>query len=315
MFMNVEKVLSLFEHKNLAIFIPLIFLLLFSVVLFDYVGLDRTAVDYQNILGCITSGTWIDKEYNCSNYPPLWIWIGKLFVGRPEFYDQFVLVVFALVTPLVMYKITKNPITSWFYFSTTSFFYATITSAFFSQAFAYTLILSMYFQKDWQRILTLVLLILAHSSSFIFGLIFFIGLSLQNKRVASFLASCSPFWNQNPDFISSRIAGNTDAGYFTLNSFFSALTKKIPLPFLYFATKELVKRKEIGLLVYLIVSVLAGVFVHERGFYFAALPMVIGLTWYYEKTSNKMKLGLILLSFLQFVLNIEQLVLLKLNCL
>ncbi len=303
--------------------ILLVFLGVFSFFFIDWVGLGTSAVDYQNIWNCIKDGGWSNGVNTCDFYPPLWIFLGRFFSAQELFYKQFVMIVFALFTPLVLYWITKKPIIVWFYFSATNYFYAVTTSAFFAQGLAMSIILSMIFIKNiWLRLLILTLLIVAHSTSFYLGIFFLALLLLEESnftgipgKLKGFLV-CSPFWNQTPPVMINTTVVKTNSvfGAFTLNTIGSILLKRTPLPFLYFSVKSLIAEKKLALLGLLVVSFLVGVFYHERSFYFMSFPMLIGLTLFYSQTSRPMQKAILVLTVVNFIFNIEQFILLKINC-
>ena len=277
-------------------------------------------VDYKNIWTCISLGYFPDGGdgiYSCEQYPPAIIQIGGIFLNREIFFKQFLLIAFMLVMPLVLYKITNEPIAVWFYFSTTSYAWSLITGSFFAQALSVILILSMYFLRDRDRILVLLVLVITHSTGFLFGLIFFFLLLIEenffrNKEfpwLPKFLLGCSPFWGEAgpPEIVNTKIANQVNlTGFVSVNTILSVLFKRTPLPFLYFSVKKLLQERSVALLGFMFISFVAGFVLHERGFWFATLPMVVGLSWYYRDTSPKMKKLLLLLSVIYFVFFLQQ---------
>lgn len=233
---------------------------------------------------------------------------------------------FAFILPLVLFKITREPIAIWFYFSASSFFWGLITASYFAQTLGFIIVLGMYFVKWPARVILLALCILTHSTMFFVGLAFLLLLSIQDyllsnkKWVEWLMAACSPFWGQVPKQMeetvieTKMVSAHSLDGAVTINTLLSVIAKRTPLPFLWFSVKELVKRREIALLGLLLFMFIAGFTYHDRAFHFAALPMVCGLSWYYSKTSRKMKLGLLLLSGAYFVFNLQQLVSLAIYC-
>ena len=121
---------------------------------------------------------------------------------------------------------------------------------------------------------------------------------------------CSPVWGNNvPDELSNTLIDSNihASGLVTANTVLSVLIKRTPLPFLFFSVKELVKRREIALLGFMLISLVAGLFVHERGFFFMALPMVVGLSWFYTGLEKKYKYLMLGGSVLFFAFNVQQL--------
>ena len=308
------------DKNKLALLIAVSMLMFFSIFFTDQLGNYSKMVDYNNIWTCISQGYFPDSGsgiYSCEHYPPALIQIGKVFFNQEVFFKQFLLIIFTLITPLALYKITKEPITVWFYFSTSGYIWGLITGSFFAQALSITLILSMYFLKDWQRIFTLLFLIFVHSTSFLFGLVFFLLLLIEenffkNKNfngLSKFSLACSPFWGKlgPPGILTNKIANESNlTGFVTINTILSILFKRTPLPFLYFSVKKLLQEKSIALLGFMFISFAAGFVLHERGFWFASLPMIIGLSWYYRDTSKKMKIAILILSLIYFIFFLQQ---------
>jgi len=283
----------------------------------EHIGQDGKMVDYFNVWSCIKHGQFEEANpyavYSCESYPPLLIQIGSIMKGKEIYYKQFLLLLFGLLMPLVLFKYTNNPITVFFYFSATNYFWALLTSSFFAQALALMLILSMGWLKEWQRIAVLFLSIIAHSTSFLMALGFYLLLLIQENKfkLPQIFVGCSPFWGKTgpPAVIDgkmpSAVLSNT-AGYLTPNVLLSVFFKRIPIPFAYFSVKELIKKNQIALLGLFFFSFMVGAVFHERAFYFMALPMVIGLTWYYEKSETRMKNLILLISGLLMIFHILQ---------
>jgi hypothetical protein len=315
-----------------ALFIALLMLSVFSYFFQDYVGQHGESGYYQNIITCTKDGRFATAESeagaitDCERYPPLIIWIGKFFLARDYFYQRLMLVLFGFFLPLVLYKITGEPITVWFYFAATNFFFATILGGWFPQALGSMIILSMIFLNWWQRGLALLLAILAHSSSFYVGLFFagilaaeesgLLSIAFMKIRRLKVLLACSPFWQGNvPQALSTDLLqqGHT-SGHLTINTIGAFLIKSTPLPFLYWSTRKLLQRENYALLGFMFLHILAGFFYYSRIYYFAALPMVCGLAWYWKDAGKRMKVLILVMSLLLFAFNVQQMVSLNANC-
>jgi hypothetical protein len=304
---------------------------IFSYFFQDYVGQHGESGYYLNILTCTKDGRFATAESedaiaDCERYPPLLIQLGKFFLAREYFYQRLMLVLFGFFLPLVLYKITGEPITVWFYFAATNFFFATILGGWFPQALGSMIILSMIFLNWWQRGLALLLAILAHSSSFYVALFFAGLLAAEETGLLSFaflkigrfkaLLACSPFWQGNvPQVLSKDLIpqGHT-SGHLTINTIAAFLVKNTPLPFLYWSTRKLWQKESYALLGFMFLHILAGFFYYSRIYYFAALPMVCGLAWYWKDADRKMKAVILVLSVLLFAFNVWQMVSLNVNC-
>lgn len=316
------------KKDKLAVLMAVTMLLFFSVFFIDQLGNYSQMVDYNNIWTCINSGYFPDSQdgiYSCENYPPALIELGRTFLNREIFFKQFLLIALMFIMPMVLYSITKEPITVWFYFAATDYAWGLITGSFFAQALSMILILAMYSAKDRDRIIILVLLIFVHSTSFLFGLIFFFLLLIEENFIRGkelpwlpkIVATCSPFWGKTgaPEIAQTKVSNQINlTGFVTINTLLSVLVKRTPLPFLYFSIKKLLEKRSIALLGFMFISFAGGFFLHERGFSFAALPMVVGLSWYYRDTSKKMKIAIIGLSVIYFVFFLEQTIASKLVC-
>lgn len=297
---------------NVAIFLTILMVGLVST----QVNLLGTSNDYQNMFKCTTENTFVQgSQWSCEHYPPLMKWVGGLFTAREEHYKEFLVTLTFLVLPLVLYGVSKNPLTVWFYFSVTNYSYASITSMFIAQHALMILLFSMFLGKDRHRFFLFLGAIILHSTGFWLALItwglikfqeWFSESSFDLKKI---FLGCSPFWGDKiPPILNQKMLSSAElgAGYLTPNILLSFLVKRTPLPYLYLAVKELGKRKELALLGLMVIFTIAGLGIHERGFYFVALPMVIGLTWSYETLSVFHKKLLLISSFLFFLWNIYQ---------
>ena len=166
------------DQQTKALTFTAFVLLLLTILIAPTIGNNSKMVDYVNIWSCIKTGkfssgnTEIEHLEKCESYPGLIVFLGKAFSSREIFYKYFLLFLFAFIMPLVLFKITNNWISTFFYFSTTNYFWALLTSSFFAQALSILLVFSLVFLKEWQKIVVLVLLIIAHSTGFILGLVF-----------------------------------------------------------------------------------------------------------------------------------------------
>jgi len=313
-------------NETKAIIIAIAGLVFFNFFFVNYVGLFSTSVDYVQMYSCTTEGVFIENIESCSTYPPLFMFIAKMFSVREIFFKQLILFLFAFVMPLVLYKITKEPITVWFYFSTINFFYAIITSGFFSQGLSMILIFSMFFLKGWKRMAILPLTIIAHSTSFLIAIVVYLLIALEeyynktypNKKIFGELKKffvCSPFWGIVPKEFNSVINQTVlDDGFTSINIVLSVLFKRIPIFFFIPAIYKFYKEKMFALFLLSIFFIVVGFFIHARSFYFAGLPMVIGLTYFYKDCCKTKKKIILLGSIVYFVFFVQQLYALGMSC-
>jgi hypothetical protein len=299
------------DKNKQAIFLGLLAVIIVSTVGLQFVGSNAQAIDYVNFYRCAKDGSFINSTTGCAAYPPLFIWLVKLFVTRELFYQQLLIVLFAFILPLVLFKITEKPIAVWFYFSTTTFFYVLLTASFFAQAFAFILILSMVFVKDWQRIILLLLSIITHSTSFYISLGFYLLLLLEEnaKITDNILMACVPTVTKIIGTIGEQKIKFLQASgeSITPNTIVTVFLKRIPLHFFVLSVKELWDRKKIALLGLMILLCIAGIFYDNRAFHFAGLILVCGVTWFYEKQTKLVKILLLILSLIQFLIGLREL--------
>ena len=110
----------------------------------------------------------------CEIYAPLFSWIAKPFAFHPNAFFFFTVFLIGFVTPMLLFLLSKNWLSVWFYYSITSYYWFFIDGIF-AQALAMILLLLVLFLKDWkQQALMVLLAILSHGTGFFLVLITFL---------------------------------------------------------------------------------------------------------------------------------------------
>jgi hypothetical protein len=181
--------------------------------------------------------------------------------------------------------------------------------------------LAMLFLDNRFRLAILFISPLVHTTAFIFSLGVFLLLLIEEKTI-SFkgfaFPFCSPFWGSNSQMQNileqNIIEQQHTSSAFTINTLLSLLFKRLPIFFLVPSALQLLREKKVTLFALLAGFIFAGIFIHSRFLYFAALPMVCGLGLYWKQANKKMKIVLGLLCVAYFVFNLWQFYSLVNNC-
>lgn len=161
----------------------------------------------------------------------------------------------------------------------------------------------------------LLLSIITHSTGIWIGIGTYFLIKLQDtwfeKKKFEPLAflQCSPIWGKEiPGALSQKIisADALQAGYITPNILLSLVIKRLPIPYLILGVKGLIDTRSIALLVLFVGYLFSGLFIHERALYFMAIPMIIGLTYTFEKLEFKWKALLLGSTVIYLIFHIQQ---------
>ena len=285
------------------------------ILLFSFFAFQEqvTKADARMLMQCARG----EDVGGCGKYPPVLIKILSLFSSRDEFVIYFFLIVATILVPLTLVKITGQEITAWFYFSATNFYFALISAGFYAQTLAVMLTFTMLLTKRWYlRIGLLLVASFTHTTGFLMASTFWFVLSLQEQSKQGFFV-CSPFFGkETPEiFNTPLLISSKGFSAFSVGTLLSVMIKRLPFFFLFPALLTLWKRKEIALLMLFAVFFGAGLLIHDRGFYMAALPMVIGLSYYYkDEKSTLIKGGILIISIAVFFFNLFQVYSLITSC-
>lgn len=291
------------NEETKAIIIALAFLILFLIVPIEWHGNggDHDFHWKKAAYACTTSA--------CKSYPPLFHWLAGFFIARTELFIFFVLFLFAVVTPLLLFKITGNAVAVWFYFSTTSYFYY-VEAGPYPHGLAMILLLGLFATKNnLIRLAILGLSIITHSASFYLITFAFLVILLKENytKIGGVVAFCSPFWGKERPEIVTTYINNANVYLPTavsINSLLSLIIKVCPLPFLYWGIRGLIAKRHWDFLLVAAVAFVAAFFTTERLFQTIPLMIIPGLVWYYEKC--KFKKLILFLSVLWCAFLLEQ---------
>ena len=284
-----------------ALFVCCLFILVFSYFfsgIFPSGGYyDRHFFKAKN--GCIGSEiVYWDKE-PCESYAPLFHWLARPFTFHENAFFYFVIILIGLITPLLLFALTKNWLSVILYFTTTTYFYFMI-DGFFSQAIAGILLLTIFLTKDW-RIQTIILLlsIFSHGHGFLLCLTAFLITNFKN----GFFSCSATFGANKPQIFESPIEGMVTTGtQFTVSHALVFFARIFPLPSLVFSVWYAVTKKyRLDLLVMSIVCFAGGFLISHRTFYFIPLLLIPSLTMFASEQKGNWKTGFWLLVFVSFL--------------
>lgn len=278
----------------------LLCLLALSCLAITNFSIIQTDGDYANFYNCAKHGVFVNGQpQGCETYPPLLIWILKLFVTREIFFTVFVAVLSAVVFPLILFKITNKPIVVWFYFTTSTFFFVFVSTSFFANGFVFFLVLCMIFVKDWVRIVILLVATISHTTGFVLALGFFVFLLLEENLLHFFPGLCVSVFNNQPTQIGEHTGG------FTFPIAIPALFTSIPFYFGIPAVYAFFKTKKFALLALFLSTFFVGLFVDSRGFHFSGVLICLGTTFFWDTASARIKIVLLVLSCVQLYGNMR----------
>lgn len=254
-----------------------------------------------------------DSRFRCEVYAPLLSWASKFFSFSEKSFLYFNIFLIGIVTPMLLFHITRTWVVAWFYFSTTNYFYYFVEGVY-AQALAGVLVLTILATKNpFIRLLALVTLILAHGHGWMMGLLVLSVLTISEglKKTEdwcepwSFFPVCSGVFGktQLAEAINKPIAGWTAGGEtWSYNDILHLFGKIFPLPFLVLGVSYYLRfREKIHFLVIGFLSVAIGFFVSPRVFYLLPLVMLPGLAWYTEQAKPEHRHWILAASFLSFV--------------
>jgi len=239
------------KNEGKAFFLALVFFALFFALFTN--GLFYQSNDNQEHLFMAK-----DPSYN-KEYAPLFRNVAQFFTINPSYWYAFVLFLFAFLTPLTIFFISKEWISVPLYFFSTNYFYQIVSAGLYAQGLVILLVLSIFAVKNnYVRVGLLVLCFLAHSMGVWLGLITFILVLAEENNYFSkawfflkhkkFVFACSPlFGNNSPEVLSQEIGViEGKAWSFSFGEFISFFTKTCPLPFLFIAFCEWVRDERLS---------------------------------------------------------------------
>lgn len=277
---------------NLGIIV--LFLSILPTTIFNGGDFERHFEKSKN--GCEEIENW----NNCEGYHSLYHKIAFFFSFNEKIFYYFNLFLFAFLTPLLLIFLAKNQMAGFFYFTTTNYFFY-FMDGIFSQGMTMLLGLGMLLTDDKRiQLIILALMSLAHGHGFFLGLIFFIAKNIPFKEIEeipykifkknnNFLL-CSGLFGTNKINILKNEINISAGGYpWKIENIIHPFTKIFPFPFIFLALKSFFEKKQYCYTLLIFSSIIGGFIISNRVFYVFSLIGIIGLTQYYEETTNNQK--------------------------
>mgnify|MGYP003144997055 FL=1 len=231
-------------------------------------------------------------------YPSLFHAIAFRFVSDETLFYAFTLFLLGVVTPMLLFKLTGNPLSVLFYFSTTSYFYF-MEQGVYAQALVGVLLLLMLNTKNpWHHLGLIFLGWASHNSGLIFLSIAMFFIHLPNitfwlkKQIV--MLSCSGWFpvdrpNEllNQRILPGEIANGISQGGLRVSFFLKLFLEIFPVWFLVPAFFQLWKTKR-NLFYFCLVILALGVFEY-RIWFFIPLIGIVGLSEFYNNLSPQAK--------------------------
>lgn len=271
-----------------------------------------------------------NQNADCEIYAPLFHWIASPFTFHPNAFFFFTVFLIGFVTPMLLFLLSKNWLTVWFYYSTTSYYWFMIDGIF-AQALAMILLLTVLVLKDWKHQAFIVLIaILSHGSGFFLVLITFIIKNMVTKENVSELLNelkkekekwvkiipCSGIFGlQKPLILKEQVGNLISTGKpFTFADLLIPFIKIFPLPFTFLAVKQALKDKNYHIIALVIVILITGLWVSHRVFYALPLVLIPSLTNWVKTLNSKHRVIFLLITLGVFGLQLYSWFNFKLVC-
>lgn len=234
-----------------------------------------------------------DPTYT-STYAPLFRLISPFFVVQPGHWNFFILFLLCVLPPLLIFRITGEPLSVFFYYATTSFFYSFYIGLY-TQLLCFIFVLGILATKNNYARLGLALLgAISHTQGpYLMAFTLFVVFlnDRANDKAALAIGGCSPFWGKQVPVAVNQVVYSSPSGYsgnaLTTNNFLSLFSKVTPAPFLFIAAREFWRRKRLDLAALLLAGLLGAAYYGARVWLLAALIMVIGFSWAWPKLKHK----------------------------
>lgn len=263
----------------------------------------------------------------CQSYYPLLHYLGGFFSfdERPFLYFLFILLL--VITPLLLFLITKNWITTWFYFSTTQFVYLIQTGGAYPQLLATIfLLLFMLTKNNYARIGLLLIGLLSHSQAFFllttYWFLELLFIQLNKIDFKHIIPACSAIFGKTetepiPKIENVEVLNRNGIQIIHLNikDFLNFFIRIFPLPFLILSFYQIKKEKKWHLIAMTILLLYYGIAVGQsRVFWTIPIILIPSLTNYYANQTGWWKKSIIGLSIITFLINFGTWLLYKINC-
>ncbi len=235
-------------------------------------------------------------DSSCEIYAPLFSWVASPFTFHSNAFFFFVVFLFAFVTPMLLFLLSKNWLSVWLYFSITSYYWFVIDGIF-AQGLAMILLLLVLVLKDWKHQAIIVLLaITSHGSGFFLVLMAFVVKNLlakenvkqlfgelKKKNFNKIIPCSGVFGLQEPEILKQPVEGLISTGKsFTVGNLLIPFTKIFPLPYAFFAFRQALRDKNYTIVVLTVITIFAGFWLSHRIFYMLPLLLIPSLVSWVE---------------------------------
>jgi len=243
-------------------------------------------------VGSNDEGEWKHMAQDSSYTVEYKSWLrypASLFLFNEYSWWGFWVVLFAVITPLLLFKITGNWLAIPFYFCLTNYFYLIIGAGLFAQGLVIIFLLGLIAFKSWYlRLPIFVIGFFSHSTApfllgFVFVFLFVQEFVLEYLDKRFWVLGCSPiFGTSKPSVLNSFVGvGQGARWHLTLGDVLGFFVKVCPLPFLWFAFRSWWEQKQFVFFGLLFLSFFFAFLVNSRSLYVVAPLMVIGFTNYF----------------------------------
>ncbi len=299
------------------------FLLVFTLIPFDWHRVGDFEFHFNK------AGERCDPNYDqqaCDSYYPLLHFLGSPFSFSPVAFSNFLMILIVLITPLILFLMTKKWLVAWLYFSATQYVYTIQSGGAYPQSLVGIFLLLFLWQRHPAiRFAILVAASLSHSQAFLLLLlVWLVHLFFENfGSIKNWFPACSArFGRQEVDRIGQEIAittitKNGFAGInLVLKDIANFFVRTFPLPFLLAALWQLKKEKDWALIAITLIVFYYGFAVGQARI-FLVIPLILlpSLTRFYYGLNKKWKRLFIGLTIITFIINFGTWILYKANCL
>ncbi len=308
---------------SIALFISVLFLLVFSVIPFNWHQVGDFNFHYQR------AANECPEEYgqeSCDAYYPLLHLVGGIFSFSQAAFANYLMIILLFITPLILFFTTKKWMTVWLYFTATQYVYLIQAGGAYPQALAGIFLILFLWQKNSLiRFVLLVITLVVHSQAFVLLLIVWL-VQLFFENVGSFknmFPACSAIFGRQPeDPIGQTIliqAVNKN-GIIPISvivkDIVNFFVRTFPFPFLLAAFWQLKKEKDWALIVLVVVGFYYGIAAGQaRIFLIIPLMLIPPLTRFYYNLNKKWRKWFFVLTLITFVINFGTWGLYKVQCL
>lgn len=278
---NLEEV----KNFNLSLFLCVFAVLVFyTLVPFDFAKRGDFQFHYEKSAGIE------DRQYAMGSHL-----VGGLFAYNQQNFLLYVLILVWLITPMLLWHITKTWETVLFYFATQYPFFMLMTT---SQAFAGIFFIGLFvFKNNYLRFLMVVGGAIVHGQGGILLLFSWaIILFFENFNLKKLFPACGTLLGNNmPDFLNEKlpIAQNQPISIATIGNFF---LKIMPVPFLFMGLKQLWKDREFAVIFLSFIAFIAIFFKMDRTLYVIPLLILPYSAKYFQTLRLKWKIGVYLVA-------------------